>query len=145
MWLQTCKWASCRILFGFGHYGIIPCVRIMAVIPPNPSWWSGSAGPLRQMVVIGRRSLQSECLEDPVWTAVWGIPPADRHSWRSRSVWVTRTQPRLCQARESRVGLSRAESSDPFRRPSADWVLSSVKWSGVCPEGSMLMGVCSAL
>lgn len=34
-----------RILPGFGHCGIIPCVRIMGVIPTNPSGWSGSAGP----------------------------------------------------------------------------------------------------
>lgn len=60
-----------------GTAGLFPVLRIMAVIPPNPIRWSGSAGFLRQLIVIGGSSLQSKRLEDPVCTAVWGIPPAD--------------------------------------------------------------------
>lgn len=42
--------------------------------PQSQLMVSGSASHLRQMIVIGGSSLQSECLEDPVWMAVWGIP-----------------------------------------------------------------------
>lgn len=49
--------------------GLFPCVGIKALIPPSPSWWSGTAGTPGQMIMSGLCRLQSGSL-----AGVWGIP-----------------------------------------------------------------------
>lgn len=94
------------LFLGFGYYWIIPCARIMAVIPFQSELivWK-----CRFCQTADHDRQEQSAVRDLVWTTVWGIPPADRHSWRSRSVFFTRTQLWI------NWYLSSSNQSDPFR------------------------------
>lgn len=76
---------------------------------------------------------------------MWGIPPADRHSWRSRSVLVTRTQLWINLCLSSSNQVTHLEETLCCPRTPANGVLTGAKWGGVWPEGSPLMGMSSVL
>lgn len=90
-------------------------------------------------------NLHSECLWDPVWTGVWGIPPADGHSWRSGSVFATRTQLWINCCLSQSIQVTHLEKTVRWTRTPANGVWTPAKWGGAWPEGSHLLGMSPVL
>lgn len=121
----------------------------MVVIPPNPIWWSGSAGAVRQTILTGgSSSLQSERLGKVESGGLFG----EFHKLADIAGGGGGGCEDLTEFQGCSHGSARALADALPEWPILEmhrWlrpaVLSGAKWSGVCPEGIVLMGVCAVI